>query len=256
MLFGKPSSGKTCLLDLFVSLFDKVDSWQLDGDMPARWVGPMLVRSQLLYFRDANSKSVTMPTSELLLCAGNEEFVCEYKHQNGATVLSAPRARLFRVCNDGWEMERTLHAAIRRAFCMYFPKSMPEDPNVKRGLMAEQHKIVVACLRAFFSDPPLTDWKTKAWHRLDAMRGIFTAESRTAQHFIVHWIDKGKMIWGGSILLSTFESHMATFACSGEAVLVDANYRLYPINRLGWTKDNNPFGVYVDQTHVHGVSLV
>ena len=82
-LFGKTTTGKTTLLDLFTEII--TDRWLLDGYMDPRWLGPYIRLKRLLYFRDAAMTSRTMPTEQLLKLAGNEEFVCESKHQNTST---------------------------------------------------------------------------------------------------------------------------------------------------------------------------
>jgi hypothetical protein len=68
-LFGKTTTGKTTLLDLFAEIIS--DRWLLDGYMDPRWLGPFIRLKRLLYFRDAAMTSRTMPTEQLLKLAGN-----------------------------------------------------------------------------------------------------------------------------------------------------------------------------------------
>ena len=65
MLFGKSTTGKTKLVDLFVSFFEEQDRWQMDGHMDPRWVGSYVAKRQLLYYRDASARSTTLTCNQV-----------------------------------------------------------------------------------------------------------------------------------------------------------------------------------------------
>lgn len=65
MLFGKSTTGKTKLVDLFVSFFEEQDRWQMDGHMDPRWVGSYVAKRQLLYYRDASARSSTLSCNQV-----------------------------------------------------------------------------------------------------------------------------------------------------------------------------------------------
>lgn len=260
MLFGKTSNGKTCLVDLFASFFEDTDRWCLDGSMDPRWVGHYVVRKKLVYYRDAAALSKSLSCNQLLQLAGNEEVVSELKLQNNATLSRAQHCRLFRVGNDGWQVEN-VWATVQRAFCIEFNKTIPaaeRDPFLPIGLASEAPWIAAECIKAFYSFYPTMQWHDKPWHRLPLIKSVYTRESRATQHCIATQVEDGVWDFDPTQYLTVRDVDCATvaFCNSSRRVCGPPIYHFVSITRLGWSEDQAPFGVWVDEEQVFGIKML
>lgn len=261
MLYGETGSGKTLLLELMQSFFPLELSWDLDQRMPERWIGTYLSRSHFVYFRDATAVSPSLSCNQLLRLAGNEPVTAELKCRNNASTLSCQNARLMRVGNDGWEVTN-VWAVKRRCFCIDFPRAVPrteQDFELKDKLIREGGAFAAECLKRFYCEYAKPrehrfDWQQRRWHRMAMLKYVYTKQSRLVQHALWDALNEGVLAWGGSMPVCAVNGLAIKFQGQSRRLAGSPIYHFTSVTCLGWDRPHSPFGVWVKDNVVNGVS--
>ena len=256
MLSGRTTNGKTTLLDMILTWFEDSMTWILDGDLPARWLGAYVENKHLLYFRDAERLSTTLKNEQLLQLAGNEEFVSEYKHRNVTTKFRARKSRILRLGNNGLQCTiDTQWAIAQRTFCIDFPNTVTDkDPELGEKLKEEAGMVAALCLRHFYAVwPAEPNWRNTLWHQRAMLKMLYSEESRLVQHTIVDGLESGLLMDGGVIACDTIEQMALNFQNQAKHICGPPIYRFYSVYGLGWTRENQFAGLFVEGDQLWGV---